>query len=157
MSKTKLFSRAFVIMFILTAVLCILAKQPLIFLPIQYTGIEFLKFAVLIGFLCFCLVNINLYIIRSIKRQMSSNSSESPFYILSTLIILQVVTLLTGYMESTLTTNTADAFYYYKGVGNSLIYVITGNFTAILIASFYAKEQIRLKHAANIKFDFDSN
>ena len=157
MSKTKLFTLAFVIMFISTAVLCFLARQPLIFLPVYYSGIEFLKFAVLIGFLCFCLVYLNLSLIKFVKRLTSLTSGELQFYILSTLIILQIVTLLTGYIESSLTTYTADVFYYYKGVGNSLIYVMTGNLTALLIASLYAKEQIRLKRESNIKFDFDSN
>ncbi len=46
--------------------------------------------------------------------------------------------------------------YYYKGVTNSLIYILTGNITAIITAFLYAKEQIRLKKEAETKFEFDA-
>lgn len=64
------------------------------------------------------------------------------FFILCIFILLQLVTLLFGYLESSLSRGVpADWFYYYKGVTNSWIYIITGNCTALIAASLYARYQ----------------
>jgi hypothetical protein len=157
MKQLKLFAIAFIIMFISTSGLCISLQQPLIYYPLDYGLTGFLQFGVLTGFLCFCLVFINLPTIRFIKHQVSQAAKEKPFYVIITIIILQFVTLGTGYVESGLTTKNADVLYYYKGVSNSLIYVITGNFTALIIALMYAKEQVIRLREMRINFEFDTD
>lgn len=141
MRKTDLFKITFLIAFPSIALLCMLGGQPLIFSPVSYTLFSFIKFGVLICFLCFGLVFISLPILTSIKKGPRLNKSNKFFYVTGTLVILQMLTLFLGYMESALTRHvSADALYYYKGVGNSLIYVIMGNVTAIVGSYLYAKE-----------------
>ena len=142
----KLFIIAFCITFILTALLCILSNQPLVFGSNDYSIYRFLPFSILIATLCFLLVYINLPFLRLLKKIIFKQAREEGYYIIFTFIILQCVTLFTGYTESSLSRHIeADMFYYYKGVTNSLIYILAGNLTSIITASLYAKEQVRLK------------
>ena len=157
MFKLKLFSIAFFLIFILTDGLCILLGHPLIFMPINYGVGGFIEFGLLTGFLSFCLVYITLPFIRFIYRILKLKSTEIPFFIIGAFLVLQVVTLLTGYLESKYSIPQGDPFYYYKGIGNSLIYVLTGNLTAILSALLYAREQMRIKKISEPHFDFESD
>jgi len=155
MNKTRLFGIAFLIAFTLTALLCILSGQPLIFLPIDYSLFGFLQFAILIGTLCFCLVFINFPILKAVLNVLKREVNEKWYYLFTTFIVLQIVTLLLGYLESSYSSYGGTPFFYYKGVGNSRIYILTGNITAITIAAIYAKEQIRLKELSKIAFEFE--
>ncbi len=157
MTKTKLFSISFVIAFLSTALLCILLGYPLIFSPVSYKITDFFIFGILIGVLCFGLVFMNLSILTYLKKLLKVKTSSKVFYIVGTLLILQVLTLILGYIESDIySKQNADPFYYYKGVGNSLVYVLTGNMTAIIIATLFATEQIGQQKSSLPKFDFDN-
>lgn len=154
--KRKLFAIAFFTAFILTSFLCMITGQPLIFLPVDYGVTEFVKFGLLVGLLSFLLVFINLPVLGRIHQSFRINVREEGYYIIGTMIILQVVTLTTGYLESGLSLlGGADFFYYYRGAGNSHLYIIAGNFTSAIIASLYAKQQVTRKKTTDTGFDFD--
>jgi hypothetical protein len=156
MSKTKLFSISFCIAFSLTALLCIIGGYPLIFLPVNYSIMAFIQFGLLIACLSFCLVFINLTFLRFVKKAFKIKLDYTKYYLLSTFIVLQIVTILIGYAESSLTLHHASWFYYYKGVGNSLLYIVTGNLTAFIVAALFAKEEVKLKEQEKMKFDFET-
>jgi hypothetical protein len=156
MSKLKLFITAFTFAFISTAFLCIIAGYPLIFPPVAYNFINFILFAILIAALCFGLVYINFAFLKFIKRGLIPTCSNTAYYIIGSIVALQVLTLLLGYTESSYGSKTeATVFYYYKGVGNSLIYVLTGNLTAIIVAKLYADEQDMQERMNNTDFEFE--
>jgi hypothetical protein len=100
----------------------------------------------LIGVLTFLLVFISLPVLNSLKPIKRKLKKNEDFFVIGSFVVLQVVTILTGYIESALTRGTnADALYYYKGVSNSLIYIITGNITNLIAASLYAAAQWKLE------------
>ncbi|MCG8578805.1 MAG: hypothetical protein MI866_02745, partial [Bacteroidales bacterium] len=139
MKKLKIFGLSFAFVYILTAILCLIFGQPLIYSPI-YGIREFLNLALLLGILVFLLVYINFPVLKWIKTISFKNSNGFIYYSVATLLILQIVTLLTGYMESLTTRGVeADFLYYYKCVTNSCIYILTGNITAILASRLYVK------------------
>lgn len=140
MKKLKIFGLSFAFVFISTAILCIVFGHPFIYAPIDYGIKGFLNLGLLLGFLVFCLVFINFPILKWIKTKIFNRRNDFGFYLISTLLILQVVTLLTGYMESLTTRGVeADFLYYYKCVTNSCIYILTGNLTAIFACKLYVK------------------
>ena len=156
MKKTKLFALAFLVSFVSTSVLCIGGGHPLIFLPVSYKLMDFFIFGILIGILCFGLVFITMPFVKTIRRWTKLKIAFQSYYIISTMLILQVLTLVVGYLESYTTPGVETTiFYYYYGVGNSLIYIFTGNITAILISYIYARNQERLEREMQIKFDFE--
>lgn len=133
-------------MFVFTATICVLTKQPLVFSPINYSLVAFLRFALLIVVLCFLLVFICLPFLNSLKPNIKAEGRNESFFLFGTIIILQLVTMITGYAESSFSRGVrSDLFYYYKGVGNSFIYILTGNLTSMMTASLYAKEQTKRK------------
>jgi hypothetical protein len=125
-------------------------ELPLIFYPIDYRLAEFLKFFLLIGFFSFLLVYITLPVLNSLKPIKQKLKRYEGFFIIGSFIALQAVTMLTGYIESSLIRGVnADTLYYYKGVSNSLIYIVTGNITSLLAASLYAAAQWKLEKEKN--------
>ncbi|MBL7747105.1 MAG: hypothetical protein JNM19_06735 [Chitinophagaceae bacterium] len=61
---------------------------------------------------------------------------------MSIFILLQIAIIVFGYLESAFVWDaSADLLYYYKGVSNSRIYIITSNCTAVIAASLYARYQ----------------
>lgn len=157
MRKTKLFSISFCIAFSLTALLCIIGGYPLIFLPVDYGVMAFIQFGLLIACLSFCLVFINLTFLRFVKNVFKIKLDYIKYYVLGTFIVLQIATILIGYAESGLASHHASWFYYYKGVGNSLLYIVTGNLTAFIVASLFAKQELKLKEEEKMKFEFETN
>jgi hypothetical protein len=156
MSRLKIFVSSYVLAFASTAVLCILSGQPLIFLPVSYGMTDFLAFGILILILTCCLNFICLPFLEFIRKIFRIGIREDLYFVTGTLIILQIVTLLVGYLESGITRHIiATPFYYYQGVGNSLVYVITGNMTAIMAASLYGKQKRLLAEAEARKFEFE--
>lgn len=153
----KLFIISFCIAFVFTAFLCIVSEQPLLLGHKDYSINAFIPFGLMIAVLCFLLVYINLPVLKFFKNIILKEVREEGYYIIGTFIILQIVTLITGYAESSLNRHEeASMFFYYKGITNSHIYILTGNITAVIAASLYAKEQSKLKKEANTKFEFDS-
>jgi hypothetical protein len=153
--KLKLFGLAFCLAFLSTASLCVATNQPLIFQPVSYSLSSFRSFSVLIGLLCFLLVFMNLSLLRFIYQLLKPGIREEAFYVIGTCLILQAATIIIGYAESALTSFESDAFYYYKGVGNSYIYLITGNLTALIIASIYGRNLEKIKHDSPTRLDLD--
>jgi len=142
MKNRKLFMLAFVLAFASTSILCIACGHPLIFLPVSYKLIDFFVFGILIGSLCFGLVFINMPFVKFFLWLTKLKISLHAYYIISTLLILQILTLALGYLESYFTRGMQPTpFYYYGGVGNSLIYILTGNLTAIIVSYLYAQRQ----------------
>jgi hypothetical protein len=129
-------------MFVFTLLLCIITKQPLTFNHSNYNLETIAGFAVFISVWCFLLVYISLPFVNLLKPQKLQSHQYEAFFMLGIFILLQLVTLLFGYLESSFTRGvTADWFYYYKGVTNSWIYIISGNCTALIAASLYARYQ----------------
>ena len=155
MSRLRLFIISFIITFFTVATLCFLTHQPLIFLPVNYSIGAFIEYAILVMILCFCLVFINLPLVKFLSS-LFRKTNNIIFYLITTFFVLQIVSIMVGYFESGLTTKTADPFYYYKGVGNSLIYILVGNLTAVVTCIFYVKDQIVRTREKEINFDFDS-
>lgn len=140
MKLTKIFGLSFTFMFISTALLCIIYGLPLTLGRVDYSLFGFIRLGLLVAFLSFCLVFINLSVLKWIKPKILIRSNDIIYYMTSTVIILQVVTLITGYLESMITRGVeADFLYYYKCVTNSCIYILTGNITAIIASRLYAK------------------
>lgn len=148
--KVRIFFISFSFMLVSTAIFCLIMKQPLIFYPVDYRLSEFLKLFFLIGLFSFLLVYITLPVLNSLKSTKRKLKRNEGFFIIGSFIILQAVTILTGYIESSLTMGvSANILYYYKGVSNSLIYIITGNTTSLLAASLYAATQWKLEKEKN--------
>lgn len=142
MKTLKLLFLAFGIAFSTTATLCIASGNPLVYYPINYGIDGFFSFAILILLLSFGLVYINLSVLKWLKTTMKINANSIIYYIVSTIFVLQIVTMLTGYFESFVTRGVqATAFYYYKCLSNSCIYILTGNLTAVIVAYLYGKEE----------------
>ena len=140
MKKLKIFGLAFSFAFISTAALCILFGYLLIIGSIDYRFREFLSLGLLLGFLVFCLVFINFPLANWIKTQFFKNANDFIFYLIATIFILQLENLITGYLESLATRGAeADFLYYYKGLSNSWIYILTGNLTAFIACNLYVK------------------
>lgn len=151
MKKLKLLFLAFGIAFSATAILCVGSGNPLIYYPIDYGIGGFFRFAILILFLSFGLVYINLSVLKWLKGMIKLKANSSIYYITSTILILQIVTMTTGYLESLTTRGIqADIFYYYKCVSNSCLYILTGNFTAIVVAYLYGKEENKITTANKV-------
>ena len=56
------------------------------------------------------------------------------------MISINLAILITGYIESSLMlSQRATLLYYYKGVGNSNIYLISAHITTIVVVFFYLK------------------
>lgn len=140
MKRHKLFFISFIIVFISTSVLCIIFEQPLIYAPVKYSVENLLHLALLLGFLVFSLVYISYPILHWLKKRLRFRVNKFSFYLTTTLIILQLVTMTMGYLESYSRRGIdADFLYYYKCVTNSCIYIFTGNLTAIVATILYAK------------------
>lgn len=158
MTKLRFFLICFGVAFITTTAICIATDQPLIFQPVSYAIKDFMFLAILIGILCIGLVFVALPVLNRIRRYFTSLKEGFAFYIIGIFIILQLITLVAGYLESKFTLhNQADWLYYYKGAGNSLVYIFTGNCTAILAAMLYAQEDQKRKIEPTFDFDEESS
>lgn len=144
--RFKIFLISFSIMFLLTAVLCILFDQPFFLNPVKYNLSSFIELIVAVGILCFLLAFACLPLLNLLKPTRPRFGRYELFFLFSTLLLLQIVTLVLGYFESSFNkTGFADWFYYYKGVTNSWIYIVTGNITTVIAASMYATYQYKKK------------
>lgn len=144
--RARIFRISFVIMFLLTAFLCIVSKQPLFLSPIKYSFFSFIELAIVICIFCFLLAYITLPLLNIFKPSKPKSGRFELYFLFTTLPILQAVTLFFGYLESSLGTSTGgDLFFYYRGVTNSWIYIISGNITASIAASLYANYQLKKK------------
>lgn len=145
MNKLKLLLLAFVIAFSTTAGLCFANGFPLIYYPINYGIGGIFRFGLLILFLSFGLVYINLSTLKWLKEILKLKLNAIFYYVFLSIIILQIVTLATGFLESLAARGVkADILYYYKCVSNSCLYIITGNLTVIIVAYLFAKEENKL-------------
>ncbi len=142
MNKTQLVGLSFCMTFTIIFSLCLYKEYPLIFYPIDYGTLELIKFATLLLFFSFALVFINFPVLSIIRKKYFSNNSKRAFFIIGTLIVLQLVIISFGYIESSFFTKNGKFFYYYMGVGNSLIYAFAGNIVAFIIAFLYKEEKI---------------
>jgi hypothetical protein len=141
MRKLKIFGLSFGFVFVLTAILCMISGLPFIYAPVDYGLTGFFKLALLLGFLVFCLVYVNFPVLKWIKDKAFKSANDFIFHLTATLLILQVVTLITGYMESLTTRGVEpDFFYYYKCVTNSCIYILTGNLTVLLGCRLFTRK-----------------
>ena len=144
MKKSKLLLITFTFAYLSTAILCIASGHPFIFAPINYGPSGLISLAMLIGFLVFCLVFITLPLLKWIRSLIFKKSNALVFYLISTLAVLQFVTMTTGYFESLTTRGVeADFLYYYKCVTNSCIYILTGNLTVVLACVLSLKDNVK--------------
>lgn len=133
MKKLKIFALSFAFVYILTALLCIIFGHPLIYSPVDYSFQGFKSLALLLGILVFCLVYINFPVLNKIKARFFKRANNFVFFLIGSLLVLQAVTMLTGYAESFSARGVeADILYFYKCVGNSCIYILTGNITVVI-------------------------
>lgn len=153
--KRKVWRISFGIMTFSTGLLCYLTKQPFIFSPVEYTIPAFLQLVFLSGIFCFLFAFITLPVLGFIKGNEGSRRQDEAFFLLGSLVILQLTTIIMGYTESSFTRGIrSDFFYYYRGAGNSWIYIITGNITVGIAASLYARyryERKQVQHLSQMK------
>ena len=145
MSKLKIFCIAFIFTFTLIAILCVLTSKPLIFLPVNYFPLAFVKFALLIGAFSFGLAFIVLPILHFSYQRLKIAIRETIFCLIGTFFILQILFLTAGFFESRFLMLRGDFLYYYRGVGNSLIYIAIWNLTSLACSYFYANKEIEEK------------
>lgn len=142
MSKLKFFCIAFIFTFSLIAILCVLTSTPLILLPVNYSPLAFIKFALLIGAFSFCLAFIVLPTLHFTYQKLKIAIRETLFCLIGTFFILQILFLTAGYFESRFSMLRGDFLYYYRGVGNSLIYIAIWNLTSLVCSYYYANKYI---------------
>ena len=123
---------------------------PLIYDPIDYGPGEFLLLALLIFAPSAGLIYINFPVLTWTIKILKLRSNLSLYYILMTLMILNVATILTGYLESFITAGVeADPFYYYECVSNSCVYLLTGNVSTLVVALLFVMEENKKRSATN--------
>ncbi|BDD07227.1 hypothetical protein [Aureibacter tunicatorum] len=146
MSDRNLFSLAFAIFFTLTFLSCISLRLPFIYYPLDYGATGFLTLFLLTSWLCFGLVYVNLPVLNWIYKKFELEVNPIIFYPFTTVFILQFLTLAIGYLESSFMLSTGgDWMYLYKGISNSLVFILTGNITAIVTSAIYGYNNKKLK------------
>lgn len=152
MNQVKLVLLAFGIAFIKTAALCVVTGNPLIYYPIDYGMGGVFRFGLLMLSLCFRLVYINLSVLKWVKKILKNSFSPTFYFPIVTLLLVQLVTMVTGYFE-TLTTRGVepDILYYYRCVSSSCLYILSGNLTALLTSYLYGKEENKKTTAKKAK------
>lgn len=139
MTGFKLFGLSFLIISIPTALLCKVCGYPLIATSAPYSLFDFTMFGLLLVVMSYSLVYIVLPVLAHLKNDLQFTHSDKAFYSIYTLLCLHFFILVGGYLESGMyIPEGADFLYYYKGAGNSLIYVLTGTVTSLIIATLYA-------------------
>ncbi|MDJ1481105.1 hypothetical protein QNI16_11470 [Cytophagaceae bacterium YF14B1] len=139
MTSFKLVVLSFLITSISTGLLCLAYEYPLIATSSPYSLFDFTMFGLLLAVMSYSLVYIVLPVLSHLKNDLQFTHSDKAFYSIYTLLCLHFFILVGGYLESGMYIREgADFLYYYKGAGNSLIYVLTGTVTSLIIAALYA-------------------
>ena len=135
----KIYLLAVAISFFSIASLCLLLKQPLIFLPAQYKLSDFLSLLILLSLLNFGLVFLVLVPLRVLNEKffhIVKPTGVSGYFCLISLATLFFATLAFGYLESSITYSFVPTpFYYYNFSNNSWIYLVCA-FSTVCITSF---------------------
>jgi hypothetical protein len=131
----KIFAICFIIVYVLTAGLSILNRQPLVF-TLDYSIGQFILLFILMGFLSFSLVFVMENLEKLLKKYLSSVFISPPsiyaYFVLVSTFGLFVFTLFSGYAES------GRPFLYYGCVTNSCIYLINGYSVTLITAVYFA-------------------
>ncbi len=131
----KIFTVCFVIVYVLTAGLSILNRQPLVFAP-EYSLGQFIVLFVLMGFLSFGLVFVMETLEKLFKKYFSSVLTSPlsiyAYFILVSTFGLFAFTLFSGFAES------GRPFLYYGCVTNSCIYLFNGYTVTLVMAVYFA-------------------
>jgi hypothetical protein len=131
----KIFAFCFVIVYVLTAGLCILNRMPLVFV-LDYSIGQFILLFILMGFLSFSLVFVMENLEKLLNKYFSSvfisPSSIYAYFILISAFGLFAFTLFSGYAES------GRPFLYYGCVTNSCIYLFNGYSVTLITAVYFA-------------------
>jgi len=144
MSNFKLLLLSFSITFFGTALLSLAFFQPLIFYPIDYGLMQFSRLALLLAMLSLALVYFTFPILQVIARIFKIKSRLPLYYLAMSLVVLQLVTLVLGYIESSITRGvTPDFWYYYSCVSNSCFYLLAGNSATIVTSYLYGLKEKR--------------
>lgn len=139
MKRESLLLVSFAMAFLLTSVICYVKGYPLIYYPISFGIREFIKFGILIGVLSAGLVYIHLPFLKWLQVKLNLKINKTVFYIGVTIIVLQLLSCIAGWGESYYNLRRPDFLYYYHCVGNSCVYLFSGNLTAILVAFLFPK------------------
>jgi hypothetical protein len=144
--KNYLFWMTFCITSLCIGVLCVVYEQPLFLGEAVYNVTTFLNFIVFTAFISMSLVYMCLPVLYRMNEKIRFMKSTTVFVLIGSILILQVVTMLTGYLDSAIfSTNGASLFYYYGCVTNSCIYIAVGNGVTVLAALRYATLVKKLK------------
>ncbi len=131
----KIFAVCFVIVYVLTAGLSILNRQPLVF-ALDYSIGQFILLFILMGILSFSLVFVMENLEKLLKKYLSpvfiSPPSIYAYFIFVSALGLFAFTLFSGYAKS------GRPFLYYGCVTNSCIYLFNGYTVTLITAVYFA-------------------
>ena len=78
-------------------------------------------------------------------------NSNKTLLIIETILVLQIVTMIIAYFETSFSKTGGDFLYYYKGIGNSLVYILTGNLTSVIFASIYSDKLLKMERESIVE------
>ncbi len=138
----RIFTLSFAIVYIMTASLCVLYRQPLVFSP-GYSFSQFLTLFILLGLFSLALTLV-MDILEKIFKKFLSPLFTQPISIYAYFILLSafglfILTLFAGFIESGY-----SPFFYYGCVTNSCLYLTSG-YTVTCIAAIYFAYRISPK------------
>ena len=140
MKNLRILSISFAFVYLSTALLCMLFQQPFLLGAPVYPFSAFVDLAVVLGFLVVCMLFINFPLLKWIKAKLFRKAKDRIYYLIGSLVVLQIATMLGGALESlSWRASTPDFFYYYRGITNSTIFLITGNATALIGSLLYTQ------------------
>lgn len=131
--------------FIVVFSLCWLLDLPLVFKKETYNinqSILLLGFSLMfsIGLILICLP-----VLEWLQDLLNSSTNQVAFYLIGSLLALHILVGISGTLESfIISPRGADPLFYYKCIGNSCVYIFSGNTTVVLICWLYVKK-IKLK------------
>ena len=101
--RRRIFLISLGVMFVFTLLLCIITKQPLLFKETSYNLNSIVGFLLSLSFWCFLLVYVSLPFVNLFKPEKLKSHQYEAFFMLAIFVLLQFVTLLFGYLESSFT------------------------------------------------------
>ena len=131
----KIFSVSLTLVYVMNSSLCIIDRQPLVFVR-GYNFFQFLTLFILLGLLSFGLILV-MENLEKILEKLSANMRFSAFTIYAYFIFISAFglfafTVFAGFAESGL------PFFYYGCVTNSCIYLFSGYITTFIVSVYFA-------------------
>jgi hypothetical protein len=144
--KNRLFWMTFVTTTLSIGGLCVLYKQPWFLGEAVYNLNTFLNFIIFTAFLSMSLVYMCLPLLYRLNEKTPLLRTTPVFVLMGSMLILQIFTLVTGYLASAIfSSNGPSLFYYYGCVTNSCICIAVGNFVTVIASIRFATQARKIK------------